>query len=156
MRFSAAGCEFLRQTMVITFHNDGSSYRLRGKRRVAAWVARCIRDEGFEPGEISFVFCSPQQHLEINRRYLGHDYNTDVITFDYSDLQAGMVSGEIFVDPATVRSNAAAYGQTAGVEMLRVLIHGVLHLCGYGDSTDSEREIMRAKEDSCLTAFASI
>ncbi len=139
--------------MAIKFFNDGSSYRLAKKRAAAAWVAECIRAEGYEPGEISFIFCSQEKHLEINRTYLGHDYRTDVITFDYSDLPAGTVVGDIFVDPVTVGENARLYGATAIDEMRRVLIHGVLHLCGYGDKTRARQKTMRAKEDECLARF---
>ena len=136
--------------MAIKFFNDGTPYRLPQKRATAAWVAECIRAEGYTPGDISYIFCSQEKHLEINRTYLGHDYQTDVITFDYSDLAAGMVSGDIFIDPATVAENAALYGVTREQEMRRVLIHGVLHLCGYGDKTKAEQKTMRAKEDECL------
>ena len=139
--------------MAIRFFNDGSPYRLPQKRAAAAWVAECIRAEGYGPGDISFIFCSQEKHLEINRTYLGHDYQTDVITFDYSDLPAGTVAGDIFIDPVTVGENARLYGAVALDEMHRVLIHGVLHLCGYGDKTSAEQKIMRAKEDECLARF---
>lgn len=141
-------------TMAITFHNDGSPFRLPHKRRVAAWAADCIAREGWHPGDIAYVFCSPEKHLEINRTYLGHDYATDVITFDYTDPEARTVSGDIFIDPATVADNAELFGSTREREMLRVLIHGVLHLCGYGDKTPEEQQQMRAKEDECLALFA--
>lgn len=141
-------------SMPIHFHNDGSPYRLRGKRKIAAWIIGAIEAEGYTAGEISFIFSSPGNHIEINRRYLGHDYHTDVITFDYSDLPAGIVSGDIFIDPATVRQNAATYGATARAEMLRVLIHGVLHLCGYGDKTPAQQKTMRARENAHLTDIA--
>ncbi len=139
--------------MAIRFFNDGSSYRLPGKRATAAWIAEYVCAEGYAPSDISFIFCSQEKHLEINRTYLGHDYQTDVITFDYSNLKAGTVSGDIFIDPVTVGENARLYGATAIDEMHRVLIHGVLHLCGYGDKTNAEQKIMRAKEDECLARF---
>ena len=139
--------------MAIEFFNDGSSYTLLQKRATAAWIEGCIRAEGYEPGDISYIFCSPEKHLEINRTYLGHDYQTDVITFDYSDLQEGFVSGDIFIDPVTVRDNARLYGATAIGEMRRVLVHGVLHLCGFADKTKAQQKIMRAKEDECLVRF---
>lgn len=134
----------------VTFHNEGSLYRLPRKRAVAGWIEDCIRREGYRCGEITFIFCSGEIHLDINRRYLGHDFRTDVITFDYSDLGAGSVAGDIFVDPVTVRDNARLYGARAREEMLRVLIHGVLHLCGYKDKTGAESSLMRAKEDEYL------
>ncbi|MCC8018373.1 MAG: rRNA maturation RNase YbeY [Rikenellaceae bacterium] len=134
----------------VTFHNDGSSYRLRGSKAVARWVEECARREGYSCGPVAYIFCSGGSHLDINRRYLGHDYRTDVITFDYSDLSAGTVSGDIFIDPETVRDNARSYGVTAREEMLRVIIHGMLHLCGYGDKSETEAALMRAKEDEYL------
>lgn len=115
----------------------------------------CIRAEGYRPGDVSFIFCSQDKHLEINRTYLGHDYQTDVITFDYSDLPAGMVAGDIFIDPVMVRENARLYGVAAIDEMRRVVIHGVLHLCGYGDKTRAQQKTMRAKEDEWLARFPS-
>jgi rRNA maturation RNase YbeY len=134
--------------MNISFHNDGSSYRLPRKRAVKAWVALVVAAEGLHTGPVSFVFCSRARHLEINREYLGHDYPTDVITFDYTD--DGTVSGDIFIDPQTIRENAAVYDVTPLCEMHRVLIHGILHLCGHGDKTPAEQKKMRALEDKYL------
>lgn len=139
--------------MAVKFYNDGTTYRLADKRRIAAWIKACIAHEKLQAGDITYIFCSREKHLEINRTYLGHDYATDVITFDYSDLPAGIVSGDIFIDPQTVAENAAQYGATAAQEMRRVLVHGVLHLCGYGDKTPSEQKTMRAKEDGCLALY---
>ncbi len=140
--------------MAISFHNQDCSFRLAEKRRISAWIRSVITEEGFKAGDISYVFCSPERHIEINRQYLNHDYNTDVITFDYSDLGgSGVVSGDIFIDPETVALNAAEYGATAREEMLRVVVHGVLHLCGYKDKSDSEAEQMRAKENYYLAKY---
>lgn len=140
----------------IRFYNDGCAYHLPNKRKIAAWIARCIHMHGYEAGELSFIFCSGAKHLEVNRTYLGHDYRTDVITFDYSDLAQGIVSGDIFIDPQTVRDNAGIYGVPALTEMHRVIIHGVLHLCGFGDKTKSEQSVMRREEDRCLAMFDEI
>ncbi|MCC8035303.1 MAG: rRNA maturation RNase YbeY [Rikenellaceae bacterium] len=137
----------------VGFHNEGTPYRLRGKRAVSAWVGRCIEIDGYRAGEINFIFCSGEKHLGINRTYLGHDHRTDVITFDYTDTDTGIVGGDIFIDPETVRRNARHYGVTARCEMLRVIIHGILHLCGYNDKTEKEKSRMREKEDDCLRLF---
>ena len=139
--------------MAVKFYNEECNFRLTGKRRISVWVKRCVEREGLTAGSVTYVFCSPQRHLEINRYYLGHDYNTDVITFDYSDLSEGVVSGDIFIDPQTVAENAARYGDSKSREMLRVLIHGILHLCGYKDKTPAEQKEMRAKEDECLSLY---
>ena len=102
-------------------------------------------------GEISYIFCSSENHIEINRQYLGHDYYTDVITFDYSDLEGRkVVSGDMFIDPFTVDDNAQQLGTDPAEEQLRVIIHGVLHLCGYKDKTPEDAAVMRQKEDFYL------
>lgn len=143
--------------MAVKYYNDGTDFRLPQKGRTAAWIGRCIVEEGFRPGPVSYIFCSPQRHLEINRQFLGHDYHTDVITFDYSDLAGSRtVSGDVFVDPETVADNAAGLGVAPEVEMRRVLVHGVLHLCGYGDKTRRQQAQMRAKEDFYLAKFYEI
>lgn len=126
---------------------------LKGKRKTAAWIKEVIGREKFRSGDISVVFCSPERHIEINRTFLGHDYHTDVITFDYSDKEAGVVSGDIMIDPVTVADNAATFGTSPENEMLRIIIHGILHLCGYGDKNPEQQKVMRAKEDDCLTLF---
>ncbi len=136
--------------MPVTFHNQDTDFRLPNKRRVAAWVRETITSEGFVAGDIACIFCSCESHLEINRRYLGHDYYTDVITFDYTDYEGKIVSGDIFIDPQTVASNALLMGTEPSTEMLRVVIHGVLHLCGHGDKTPAEEKKMRALEDRYL------
>lgn len=140
--------------MPIKYFNDGSDYKLPGKGRTAAWLKACAEREGFRTGPVNYIFCSSERHLEINRQFLGHDYFTDVITFDYSDLDVRRtVSGDIFVDPATVADNAAGLGIEPLVEMRRVLVHGLLHLCGYGDKTPEEEVAMRGKEDFYLALF---
>lgn len=139
--------------MAVKFFNDDSEYRLPRKRVIGLWIAGCVQKEGFRAGDISFVFCSREKHLEMNRTYLGHDYPTDVITFDYSDLREGVVSGDVFIDPATVAENAARFGTSPREEMLRVLSHGMLHLCGYRDKTEAEQKVMWAKENECLGRF---
>ena len=122
--------------------------------KINKWLRESILNEGFRVGEICYIFCSSENHIEINRQYLGHDYYTDVITFDYSDLGGrGVVSGDIFIDPSTVDDNAQGLGTNPAEEQLRVIIHGVLHLCGYKDKTDSEAAEMRQKEDFYIARF---
>ena len=137
--------------MAIRFYNEECGYRLKGKRRLAAWIKECAAAEGRSVGEVAFIFCSPERHRAINLQYLGHDYNTDVITFEYEDAKGGRsLSGDIFIDPATVSENARLFGAGREEEMHRVMIHGIMHLCGYGDGTQEEKKTMRAKEDACL------
>ncbi len=143
--------------MAVTFHSQDCDFLPPARRKIAAWVKDTILAEGYRAGDIAFVFCSPGYHLDMNRKYLGHDYQTDVITFDYSDLLGSRtVSGDIFIDPIQVTSQAAEWGASPDEEFLRVMIHGVLHLCGYGDTTDDQKTAMRSREDSCLTAYKTL
>lgn len=137
--------------MAVKFFNDGLMFRFPNKRRVGDWIVETARREGLGTGDISVIFCSSDRHLEINRRYLSHDYNTDVITFDYSG--DGVISGDIFIDPATVKDNAGIYGRPAKEELMRVVIHGVLHLIGYNDKEPAEQVAMREAEDRCLVLW---
>ncbi len=139
--------------MAVKYYNEGTDFRLPAKGRTAAWIRRAVESEGFRPGPVNYVFCSPERHLEINRQFLGHDWRTDVITFDYSDPARKTVSGDIFVDPETVADNAAGLCVSPDAEMRRVLVHGVLHLCGYGDKTPKQQARMRAKEDFYLADY---
>ena len=137
--------------MAVHFYNEGTDYMPNGRVKLNQWVRQTIHNEGFRVGEIGYIFCSSDYHIDINRQYLGHDYHTDVITFDYSDLEGRkVVSGDIFIDPETVADNADLLGTNPEEEQLRVIIHGILHLCGYKDKSDSEAAQMRAKEDFYL------
>ena len=118
--------------MAVRYYNDDCTYRLPEKRRTARWLGEVARAEGYTLGDVSYIFCSAARLLEMNRQYLGHDYYTDVITFDYSDRRGThVVSGDIFIDVETVADNARQYGATKLEEMRRVVVHGVLHLCGH-------------------------
>ena len=99
-------------------------------------------------GQIGYLFCDDEKILEVNRQFLDHDYYTDIITFDYSDERT--VSGDIVISLDTVRSNADQFDQPYGRELMRVIIHGILHLCGIDDKGPGEREIMERHEDESL------
>ena len=140
--------------MAVRYFTDDCTYRLPQKRLTARWLHEVAAGEGYALGDVTYIFCSAQRLLEMNRQYLGHDYFTDVITFDYSDLNGTRnISGDIFIDPYTVRSNAETIGTQPQEEMMRVIIHGVLHLCGHGDKTPEEERAMRALEDRSLAAY---
>lgn len=140
--------------MPIHFYNQETDYLPSGRVKINRWVRDMIHTEGFRVGEICYIFCSSENHIGINRQYLGHDYYTDVITFDYSDLEGRkVVSGDIFIDPFTVEDNARGLGTDNAEEQLRVIIHGALHLCGYKDKSDDEAAQMRKKEDFYLARF---
>ena len=137
--------------MPVKYYNDSCSYRLPQKRLTAAWLRHVAECEGCELGDVTYIFCSAERLLEMNRQFLGHDYYTDVITFDYSDLQhSRTVSGDIFIDVETVADNAHQYGASRLAEMRRVVVHGLLHLCGQKDKTPRANRQMHAKEDKYL------
>ena len=140
--------------MAITYQADGVQMPSIKKRETTAWIRRVAASYGKKTGDIAYVFCSSEYHLNINRTYLHHDYHTDVITFDYSDLTGSrVVSGDIFIDPFTVRDNADIVGTQPREEIMRVIVHGVLHLCGHGDKTPDEERQMRALEDRALALY---
>ena len=137
--------------MTVRYHNDDCTYRLPEKRRTTEWLRAVAASEGYTLGEVNYIFCSAQRLLAMNRQFLGHDYFTDVITFDYSDRKgARIVSGDIFIDVETVADNGRRYGATTLQEMRRVVVHGVLHLCGQGDKTPRTNAQMHRKEDKYL------
>ena len=136
---------------MIRYYTDDCSYRLPEKRRTARWLEEVARSEGYTAGDIAYIFCSAARLLEMNRRFLGHDYYTDVITFDYSDRKgSGIVAGDIFIDVETVADNARQYGAARLQQMRRVVVHGLLHLCGQKDKTPRANAQMHRKEDKYL------
>ena len=139
---------------MVRYYNEQTTYRLRDKRKVAAWLKEVAREEGYALGDVTYIFCSSEVHRKMNIDFIGHDYFTDVITFDYSDLKGeGVVSGDIFIDVDTVKDNARIYGATPRREMLRVVVHGLLHLCGQKDKTPRAEKQMHRKEDYYLAKF---
>lgn len=118
------------------------------KRDTSAWIKAVAASYGRKVGEIGYLFVDDEKILEVNREYLGHDYYTDVITFDYDEDDT--VSGDIVISLDTVCSNAELFGKTYEDELYRVIIHGILHLCGINDKGPGEREIMEAAENKAL------
>ena len=139
---------------MVRYYNDSTTYRLREKRKVAAWLKMVAEQEGYTLGDVTYIFCSSEVHRKMNIDYIGHDYFTDIITFDYSDRKGTrVVSGDIFIDVETVADNARIYGVTAREEMLRVVVHGVLHLCGQKDKDPEDEKEMHRKEDKYLAMY---
>lgn len=137
--------------MAVHYYTEECRYRLKEKRRTAAWLKAVAEAEGYALGEVNYIFCSAEHLLEMNRQFLGHDYYTDIITFDYSDLKdTRTIHGDIYIDVETVRYNARLYKATALQEMRRVIVHGVLHLCGQKDKTPRANAEMHRKEDKYL------
>ena len=120
------------------------------RRDVSAWVRRVAAGYGKRVGEVAYIFCDDEKILEVNRQYLNHDYYTDIITFDYCEDDT--ISGDLFISLDTVRSNAEAQGTPYDEELDRVIIHGILHLCGINDKGPGERAIMEAAENKALQA----
>jgi rRNA maturation RNase YbeY len=121
------------------------------ERKVTRWIRSVSAYYGFGVGNINYIFCSDERELEVNRQFLGHDYYTDVITFDYTSGKT--LNGDIFISLDTVRSNAEMVGTSFENELLRILIHGVLHLTGQGDKTPETKSQMTAKEEHALALY---
>lgn len=116
--------------------------------RETAWLRRVVASHGRRLGEVNYVFCDDEEILEVNRRYLQHDYYTDIITFDYDE--GDVLNGDLVISLDTVRSNAEQLGKDYYEELHRVIIHGILHLCGINDKGPGEREIMEENENKAL------
>ena len=139
---------------MITYNTDGVKMPSIKKRENTAWVKAVAASYGKRVGEIAYIFVDDEKILEVNRQYLGHDYYTDIITFDY--CEGDVISGDLFISLDTVRTNAEQVGATYEEELHRVIIHGILHLCGINDKGPGEREIMEADEDKALALRSSL
>ena len=139
---------------MITYNTDGVKMPSIKKRENTAWVKAVAASYGKRVGEIAYIFVDDEKILEVNRQYLGHDYYTDIITFDY--CEGDVISGDLFISLDTVQTNAEQVGATYEEELHRVIIHGILHLCGINDKGPGEREIMEAAEDKALALRSSM
>lgn len=117
-------------------------------RKVERWIRAVAAEYGFSVGNINYILCDDERELEVNKTFLQHDYYTDIITFDYTT--AGCLNGDIFISLDTVASNAEMVGTTFPRELLRILIHGILHLTGQGDKTPETKAEMTRKEEAAL------
>jgi len=136
---------------MITYQTMGTAMPHIPKRKTNEWIKSVAATYGKKVGDIAYIFCDDDKIIEVNRQYLGHDYYTDIITFDYDD--GNVINGDIFISIDTVRSNAEEQGTEYDEELHRVIIHGVLHLCGINDKGPGEREIMEAAENKALDAL---
>nr|WP_299344937.1 rRNA maturation RNase YbeY [Allomuricauda sp.] len=135
---------------MIDFHFE-SDFTLEEKTKYSDWISRIIESEDYVKGDISYVFVDDEELLKVNKEYLGHDWYTDIITFDYGS--GNVLSGDIFISIDRVRDNAKKYKVDFANELLRVMAHGMLHLAGYNDKTEEESSIMRAKEEEKIKLF---
>ena len=137
--------------MAIRFFSDGVSFQLKGKRIISHWLKLVAAKEGKKTGQLLFIFVSDDIILDINKQYLKHDHYTDIITFNNSTNNT--ISGEMYISIDSVQSNAKDYQVDFSNELLRVMVHGVLHLCGHNDTTTEEQQKMRAVEDRYLNEW---
>ena len=132
----------------LSFHNQEISFEVPGKEVITKTIERIIEDEKMHPGEIAVVFMSDDALLSLNKQFLQHDYYTDIITFDTNE--GSIVNGELYISVDRVRENAKKFDEEFGREMKRVIFHGVLHLVGYNDKTEKQKNVMRAREEFYL------
>ncbi len=133
---------------MITYNSDGIGMPKIKRRATTAWIRSVAASYGKRVGDVGYMFVNDEKILEVNRQYLGHDYYTDIITFDYDE--GDVLNGDLVISLDTVRSNAAMLGKDYEEELYRVIIHGVLHLCGINDKGPGEREQMEAAENRAL------
>jgi len=133
----------------ITFHEEDISYKLKNKTAVRKWITDTIVAEGYKLSELTYIFCTDEYLLQINKQYLDHDTYTDIITFDNSE-EEGVIVGDIFISIERIRENAGKFNVTEAHELHRVLIHGALHLLGYKDKSSGDKKKMTLKEDFYL------
>ena len=133
---------------MISYQTEGVRLPDIKKRETTRWIRAVAVTFGKKIGEIGYLFCDDEKILEVNREYLGHDYYTDIITFDY--CEGATLNGDLVISLDTVRSNAEKFQKTYDEELHRVIIHGILHLCGINDKAPGEREQMEAAENRAL------
>jgi rRNA maturation RNase YbeY len=132
----------------VRIYYDDIAYRLRDSKSCLKLIQKVIRNEKKIPGDLYFIITTDEKLIEINRDFLDHDYYTDVIAFNNN--VGKIVNGEVYISIDTVKNNAYNYKVSLKMELLRVMIHGTLHLCGYTDSNIREKEVMRREEDKWL------
>ena len=133
---------------MITYNSENIKMPRLKRRETSVWIESVAATYDRRIGEIGYMFVDDEKILEINREYLGHDYYTDIITFDYDERD--VLNGDIVISVDTVRSNAEQFGKSFDDELHRVIIHGILHLCGINDKGPGEREIMEENENKAL------
>ena len=135
----------------IYFHSERNKCLIKGKRDIKSWIKKVIEDHRKKIGEINIIFTDDKDLLEINRSYLNHNFYTDTVTFNYNS--GSNISGDIFISTDRIRENSKTYQTDVREEVLRVIIHGILHLLGYDDKSKSQINIMVTKEDNALKLF---
>lgn len=139
---------------MIRFFNNEVKFTINNKLLLKRWIKLVASKFGRETGDLNIIFCSDDKLLEINRQFLGHNYYTDIITFDY--CKDDTIEGELYISIDTVKANAVEYKQSFSDELHRVIIHGVLHLCGLDDHSNRQKHIMRENENVSLNLLKEL
>ena len=134
---------------MVSYFTEDISFQFKEKRLTSRWLKFVAESETKRLGDIAVIFCSDHYILDVNMKYLQHDYFTDIITFDY--CEGNVLSGDLFISIDSVRENATFYGSEFADELNRVIVHGLLHLIGYDDHTEEDIAQMRAKENYYLS-----
>jgi rRNA maturation RNase YbeY len=145
--------EHKKETLTkISFHYADARLNIPGKNNIKQFIPRLFKKEKHQAEELRYIFCSDEYLLQINRDFLQHDYYTDIITFDLSEKGKG-ITGEIYISIDRVKDNARVHQTSFREEILRVIFHGALHLCGYKDKTASQTKLMRQKEEEYIRLY---
>lgn len=139
---------------MIRFFNNEVKLSINNKLLLKRWIKQIASTYNKEVGDLNIIFCSDEKLLEINRQFLKHNYYTDIITFDYCSVD--ILNGELYISIDTVKANATDYKETFTNELHRVIIHGVLHLCGFDDHSNKQKHVMRGKENEALKLLNDI
>jgi probable rRNA maturation factor len=136
---------------IVNFHLQSKKYKLSNRKSITSWINLCADNEQFVVGEINIIYCTSAKLLKINKIHLNHDFHTDIITFDYT--VGNIISGDLYISYDMVKENAKKFGVHFNDELLRVIIHGTLHLMNYKDKSPATKKEMKAKEDQYLSLF---
>ena len=136
---------------MVNYYFEDTAFKLKAKTKIKNWLKLVAESEVYTLGNVSVIFCSDNYILDINQRFLQHDYFTDIITFDYTE--GSKISGDLFISVDSVKENSIEYGTDFEDELHRVIVHGILHLIGYDDHTDEDVRIMRSKENYYLSLY---
>ncbi|MGI6073604.1 MAG: rRNA maturation RNase YbeY [Fermentimonas sp.] len=140
--------------MAIYFESERADVPSIDEKKISTWIEMIVKNHDRELGDITYIFCNDDYILKINNEYLNHDYYTDIITFNYNE--DNIVSGDIFISIDTVMSNSQKYNTLFSEELHRVIIHGILHLCGLDDHTEKEEINMRNEEEKALNLLENL
>jgi probable rRNA maturation factor len=135
---------------MISFNYE-NDFELQNEDQISNWISKVILSENKKEGDINYIFCDDEYLLNLNEQYLDHDTLTDIISFDYS--VGNELHGDIFISVERVQDNATDFNVTFDEELKRVLVHGILHYCGYKDKSESEEQVMRQKEEEKMKMF---